>query len=188
MDHQDAVRRPADIELHGVRTLGDGGLERRRRVPRSLARRAAVRDDEGQGVLSVTPIERTYVIPRYARSRSRRSSVSRRPATRPNVRRSHQGRRSSAGSPVESLPRCREPRRRRTIADSRLSRVTTRRLVAAVQETVGDAGPLLHLGLTSSDIVDTALATQLPMPPLSSMSDTEADRPRWRRPSATASP
>ena len=33
--------------------------------------------------------------------------------------------------------------------------------VAAVQETVGDAGRYLHLGLTSSDIVDTALATQL---------------------------
>jgi len=33
--------------------------------------------------------------------------------------------------------------------------------VAAVQETVGHAGRYLHLGLTSSDIVDTALATQL---------------------------
>ena len=33
--------------------------------------------------------------------------------------------------------------------------------VAAVQETVGEAGRYLHLGLTSSDIVDTALATQL---------------------------
>ena len=33
--------------------------------------------------------------------------------------------------------------------------------VAAVQETVGDAGRWLHLGLTSSDIVDTTLATQL---------------------------
>ena len=33
--------------------------------------------------------------------------------------------------------------------------------VAAVQETVGDAGRYLHLGLTSSDVVDTALATQL---------------------------
>ena len=33
--------------------------------------------------------------------------------------------------------------------------------VAAVQETVGPAGRYLHLGLTSSDIVDTALATQL---------------------------
>jgi adenylosuccinate lyase len=33
--------------------------------------------------------------------------------------------------------------------------------VAGVQETVGDAGRYLHLGLTSSDVVDTALATQL---------------------------
>ncbi len=33
--------------------------------------------------------------------------------------------------------------------------------VSAVQETVGDAGRFLHLGVTSSDIVDTALATQL---------------------------
>ena len=33
--------------------------------------------------------------------------------------------------------------------------------VAAVQETVGDAGRYLHLGLTSSDVVDMALATQL---------------------------
>ena len=33
--------------------------------------------------------------------------------------------------------------------------------VAAVQETVGEAGRYLHLGLTSSDVVDTALATQL---------------------------
>ena len=33
--------------------------------------------------------------------------------------------------------------------------------VAAVQETVGDAGRFFHLGLTSSDVVDTALATQL---------------------------
>ncbi len=33
--------------------------------------------------------------------------------------------------------------------------------VSAVQETVGDAGRHIHLGLTSSDIVDTALATQL---------------------------
>jgi adenylosuccinate lyase len=33
--------------------------------------------------------------------------------------------------------------------------------VAAVQETVGDAGRYFHLGLTSSDVVDTALATQL---------------------------
>jgi adenylosuccinate lyase len=33
--------------------------------------------------------------------------------------------------------------------------------VAAVQETIGDEGRYLHLGLTSSDIVDTALATQL---------------------------
>ncbi|HYL71615.1 MAG TPA: adenylosuccinate lyase, partial [Candidatus Dormibacteraeota bacterium] len=33
--------------------------------------------------------------------------------------------------------------------------------VAAVQETVGDAGRYIHLGLTSSDVVDTALATQL---------------------------
>ncbi len=33
--------------------------------------------------------------------------------------------------------------------------------VAAVQETLGDEGRFLHLGLTSSDIVDTALATQL---------------------------
>jgi adenylosuccinate lyase len=33
--------------------------------------------------------------------------------------------------------------------------------VAAVQETVGEAGRYIHLGLTSSDIVDTALATQL---------------------------
>jgi adenylosuccinate lyase len=33
--------------------------------------------------------------------------------------------------------------------------------VAAVQETLGDEGRYLHLGLTSSDIVDTALATQL---------------------------
>lgn len=33
--------------------------------------------------------------------------------------------------------------------------------VTAVQETVGPAGRYLHLGLTSSDIVDTALATQL---------------------------
>ena len=33
--------------------------------------------------------------------------------------------------------------------------------VSAVQETVGEAGRYLHLGLTSSDIVDTALATQL---------------------------
>src|SRR5438132_14429599 len=33
--------------------------------------------------------------------------------------------------------------------------------VAAVQETVGDAGRYLHLGMTSSDVVDTALATQL---------------------------
>jgi adenylosuccinate lyase len=33
--------------------------------------------------------------------------------------------------------------------------------VAAVQETIGDAGRYFHLGLTSSDVVDTALATQL---------------------------
>jgi adenylosuccinate lyase len=33
--------------------------------------------------------------------------------------------------------------------------------VAAVQETVGDAGRYFHLGLTSSDVVDTALSTQL---------------------------
>lgn len=33
--------------------------------------------------------------------------------------------------------------------------------VAAVQETIGDEGRYLHLGLTSSDVVDTALATQL---------------------------
>jgi adenylosuccinate lyase len=33
--------------------------------------------------------------------------------------------------------------------------------VAAVQETVGEAGRYIHLGLTSSDVVDTALATQL---------------------------
>ncbi len=33
--------------------------------------------------------------------------------------------------------------------------------VQAVQETVGDEGRFLHLGLTSSDVVDTALATQL---------------------------
>ena len=33
--------------------------------------------------------------------------------------------------------------------------------VSAVQETVGDAGRYIHLGLTSSDIVDTALAAQL---------------------------
>ena len=33
--------------------------------------------------------------------------------------------------------------------------------VAAVQETLGDAGRYFHLGLTSSDVVDTALATQL---------------------------
>ena len=33
--------------------------------------------------------------------------------------------------------------------------------VAGVQETLGDEGRFLHLGLTSSDIVDTALATQL---------------------------
>jgi adenylosuccinate lyase len=33
--------------------------------------------------------------------------------------------------------------------------------VAGVQETLGEEGRFLHLGLTSSDIVDTALATQL---------------------------
>ncbi len=33
--------------------------------------------------------------------------------------------------------------------------------VQAVQETVGEEGRFLHLGLTSSDVVDTALATQL---------------------------
>jgi adenylosuccinate lyase len=33
--------------------------------------------------------------------------------------------------------------------------------VAGIQETLGDEGRYLHLGLTSSDIVDTALATQL---------------------------
>jgi adenylosuccinate lyase len=33
--------------------------------------------------------------------------------------------------------------------------------VQALQETVGDEGRFLHLGLTSSDVVDTALATQL---------------------------
>jgi adenylosuccinate lyase len=33
--------------------------------------------------------------------------------------------------------------------------------VSAVQETAGEAGRFLHLGLTSSDVVDTALATQL---------------------------
>ena len=33
--------------------------------------------------------------------------------------------------------------------------------VSAVQETSGDDGRFIHLGLTSSDIVDTALATQL---------------------------
>ncbi len=33
--------------------------------------------------------------------------------------------------------------------------------VSGVQETVGDEGRYLHFGLTSSDIVDTALATQL---------------------------
>jgi adenylosuccinate lyase len=33
--------------------------------------------------------------------------------------------------------------------------------VAAIQETVGEEGRYLHLGITSSDVVDTALATQL---------------------------
>jgi adenylosuccinate lyase len=33
--------------------------------------------------------------------------------------------------------------------------------VSAVQETVGEEGRFIHLGLTSSDVVDTALATQL---------------------------
>jgi adenylosuccinate lyase len=33
--------------------------------------------------------------------------------------------------------------------------------VSAVQETVGEEGRFLHLGVTSSDVVDTALATQL---------------------------
>ncbi|MBJ7608568.1 MAG: adenylosuccinate lyase [Candidatus Dormibacteraeota bacterium] len=33
--------------------------------------------------------------------------------------------------------------------------------ISAVQETIGDEGRFIHLGLTSSDIVDTALATQL---------------------------
>ena len=33
--------------------------------------------------------------------------------------------------------------------------------ISAVQETAGDAGRFLHLGMTSSDVVDTALATQL---------------------------
>jgi len=33
--------------------------------------------------------------------------------------------------------------------------------ISAVQETVGEAGRYIHLGLTSSDVVDTALATQL---------------------------
>jgi adenylosuccinate lyase len=33
--------------------------------------------------------------------------------------------------------------------------------VSAIQETVGEAGRYFHLGLTSSDVVDTALSTQL---------------------------
>jgi adenylosuccinate lyase len=65
--------------------------------------------------------------------------------------------------PKEALPALREAR----IDADRINELEREQghdvaaFVAAVQETVGEEGRWIHLGLTSSDIVDTALATQL---------------------------
>ncbi len=65
--------------------------------------------------------------------------------------------------PRDALPKLREAR----IDVERINQLEAEQghdiaaFVSAVQETVGDEGRYLHLGLTSSDIVDTALATQL---------------------------
>jgi adenylosuccinate lyase len=65
--------------------------------------------------------------------------------------------------PKDVLPKLREAR----IDVERINQLEAEQghdvaaFVAAVQETLGDEGRFLHLGLTSSDIVDTALATQL---------------------------
>ncbi len=48
MHDQDTVERSPNVELHRISTLGDGCLERCRGVSRSVARRATVRDHEGQ--------------------------------------------------------------------------------------------------------------------------------------------
>ncbi|MFN2568443.1 MAG: adenylosuccinate lyase [Candidatus Dormibacteria bacterium] len=60
-----------------------------------------------------------------------------------------------------------QPLRRARIDASRIAELEAEQghdlaaFVSAVQETVGDEGRYLHLGITSSDVVDTALATQL---------------------------
>ena len=65
--------------------------------------------------------------------------------------------------PTEAVPAV----RRATVDPHRIAQLEAEQghdvaaFVAAVQETVGEAGRYIHLGLTSSDVVDTALATQL---------------------------
>ena len=65
--------------------------------------------------------------------------------------------------PQDALPKLRRAR----IDSDRINQLEAEQghdvaaFVAAVQETLGDEGRFIHLGLTSSDIVDTALATQL---------------------------
>ena len=65
--------------------------------------------------------------------------------------------------PREALPKLRQAR----IDVERINELEAEQghdvaaFVAAIQETLGDEGRFIHLGLTSSDIVDTALATQL---------------------------
>lgn len=60
-----------------------------------------------------------------------------------------------------------EPLRRARVDAARVAELEAEQghdlaaFVSAVQETVGDEGRYLHLGITSSDVVDTALATQL---------------------------
>ena len=60
--------------------------------------------------------------------------------------------------------------------------------VSQVAETVGPEGRYLHLGLTSSDVVDTALALQLPRQPASSCSATATASCRAHRPRPRARP
>jgi adenylosuccinate lyase len=65
--------------------------------------------------------------------------------------------------PASALPQLRRAR----IDEARIAELEAEQghdvaaFVSAVQETVGDAGRFLHLGLTSSDVADTALGTQL---------------------------
>ncbi|MEO8899027.1 MAG: adenylosuccinate lyase [Candidatus Dormibacter sp.] len=65
--------------------------------------------------------------------------------------------------PKDALPKLRRAR----IDKDRINQLEAEQghdvaaFVAAIQETLGDEGRFIHLGLTSSDIVDTALATQL---------------------------